>query len=70
MDTRITHWIMTSKRSGVCIETGNKIEEGDTILFIPVGKGLQGKMTSQVFCESSDEFKKAEKNPARTGYKR
>lgn len=66
MDLKPIYFFMYAKLDGTCKETGNRINAGDKILYLAPVKGVCGGRT---FCESSKEYKEAEKQPARSSYK-
>lgn len=57
---------MYAKNDGVCKETGNKINKGDKILYLPPVKNICG---GRIFCEASKEYTEAEKHPEHSSYK-
>jgi len=61
----IRQWVMKAKFESVCNETGNHINEGETILYIPESKHCK----SQVFCKESTTFKNLDLDPSNVGYK-
>jgi hypothetical protein len=55
MGKMILQWIIYAKQQGICKETGNKINIGDTILYIPSGK----YSSAATYCNESNAYRMA-----------
>jgi len=67
MGKSILQWILISKLKSTCNETGNEINIGEEILYIPGNRQFK----AQVFCSKSKSFYKATSpdESHMTGYK-
>ncbi len=55
MNKMIYQWIIIAKNEGICDSTGNKINIGDEILYIPKSNIYK----AQVYCKDSNNYKRA-----------